>query len=136
MGTPRGRRRERGAALVEAAMSSIAFFFLVFGIIDFGRALYAYHAVAYGAEAGTRYALVNGRNSATQTNATEVQDYVKDLLEASNLNRNSITVTPTWQNGQMEQGTWVRVQVNYQFNFIFLLSSITMSSHSQVVIQR
>jgi Flp pilus assembly protein TadG len=36
---------------------------LIFGIIDFGRALYAYHFVANAARDGARYAIVRGGSS-------------------------------------------------------------------------
>ena len=118
--------------LVEAAVTTVTLILLAFGVIDFGRALLSYHALANGAKMGTRYALVRGYDSGSPTNATAVSDYVKSVL---GLDPALVTVATNWQDSQ-KAGTWVRVQVNYSFQFIIPISSITMSSHSQVVIAR
>jgi Flp pilus assembly protein TadG len=59
----RARRRnvERGAAtLLEAAFSMAILLALFMGIVDFSRALYAYHFVSHAAREATRYASVRG----------------------------------------------------------------------------
>lgn len=117
-------------------MTTLLLFLVVVGIIDFSRAMYVYHAVANSAEAATRYAIVMGKDSFSTTNEADVRKFVKDNLEASNLDRNSVTVTPTWQNDQKQAGTWVRVEVDYDFPFLLPLASITMTSHSQMIISR
>jgi len=127
------RRGERGQALVEAAMTSLVLFLVVFGIIDFGRAMFSYHAVANGARMGTRYALVNGYDSGHMTTGAYVQTYVQGLMPIED--PNDVTVTTTWQDGG-KVGTWVRVQVAYNFQFIIPVASITMTSHSQIVVAR
>jgi Flp pilus assembly protein TadG len=53
----RKRRRERGQAIVEFAFVSIAFFFLVFGIIDFARLFQSWVTVQHAAREGARYAV-------------------------------------------------------------------------------
>ena len=68
---PRGRLRafrrdERGTALVEFALIAPLLFLLLFGIIDFGRALDYYNQVTQLAGQGARAAAVNryaGRHS-------------------------------------------------------------------------
>ena len=67
MKTPRARRvvrfvrDERGAALVEFAMISVVLMILIFGIIDFGRALYTKNSLTNAAREGGRYAAVANR---------------------------------------------------------------------------
>ena len=129
--TRRGRG-ERGSALAEAALSILLLIVIVFGIIDFGRAMYAYHAVSNGAELGTRYALVRGYDSGISVAAAAVDSYVKSGIV---LDPSQVTVTTTWQDNQ-KAGTWVRVQVDYNFQFLLPVSTITLSSHSQMVIAR
>ena len=114
-------------------MSSLVLFFVVFGIIDFGRAMLSYHSVASAARMGTRYAVVNGYDSGHMTTGTLVQIYVKGKMPTEN--PNDVTVTTTWQdNGKV--GTWVRVVVAYNFHFIIPVGSVTMSSRSQMVVAR
>ena len=51
---------EAGSALVEFALASVIILTVLFGIIDMGRALYAYDWVSDAARRGTRYAMVRG----------------------------------------------------------------------------
>jgi Flp pilus assembly protein TadG len=55
-----GGRTERGSTLLEFALVIIVLLTMMFGIIDFARALYAYHFVANAAREGSRYASVRG----------------------------------------------------------------------------
>ena len=55
-----GRRSERGASIVEYAFAVILFLLLMFGIVGFGHALYAYQFVNHAAKEATRWAAVNG----------------------------------------------------------------------------
>src|SRR5882724_1302459 len=49
---------EKGQALVEFATVTLLFFTLVFGIIEFGRALWTWNTIAQATRAGARYAAV------------------------------------------------------------------------------
>jgi Flp pilus assembly protein TadG len=56
------RRREHGSsgqALVEFALVFPVFLIILFGIVDFGRAIYAYNTLANAAREGARVAIVN-----------------------------------------------------------------------------
>jgi len=58
--------KERGASTLEFAfVITLILFPLMFGIIDFSRALYAYHWVSNAAREGTRWASVRGANCPT-----------------------------------------------------------------------
>lgn len=64
----RGRRRRHTAAqaVVEFAIASVVFFSLLFGTIDFGRAIFMYAELDNAVREGARYAIVNpGSTSAT-----------------------------------------------------------------------
>ncbi|MFZ0039329.1 MAG: TadE/TadG family type IV pilus assembly protein [Candidatus Acidiferrales bacterium] len=56
----RGASRQQGATLYEFAAILPIILFLMVGIIDFGRAMYAYHFVSSAARAATRWASVRG----------------------------------------------------------------------------
>lgn len=71
----RGTRPERGSTLVEFALVIMVFMTVMLGIIDFSRALYAYHFVDYAAKAATRWAAVNGLScNADATGSTNSTD--------------------------------------------------------------
>jgi Flp pilus assembly protein TadG len=68
-GDPRGQKTraalqrlqpQRGSAAVEFALIVIVLMTMVLGIMDFGRALYAYHFVSHAAKTAARWAAVNG----------------------------------------------------------------------------
>lgn len=56
----RNQSRERGSTLFEMAITVILFVVMLFGIVDFGRALYTYHFLSNAAREGSRWASVNG----------------------------------------------------------------------------
>ena len=56
-------RRARGQAIVEFALVAPIFFFLLFSIIEFGRAVYYVQMLNNAAREGARYAIVNGADS-------------------------------------------------------------------------
>ncbi len=58
-GLLRFRRDRRGVSSVEFALVSMVFFLFIFGIFDFGRALWQWNAAAKAAQWGARYAIVN-----------------------------------------------------------------------------
>ena len=58
---PRQRSTARGAVAFETVVVMMAITLpLIFGIMDFSRAMYAYHFVAYAAREGSRWASVRG----------------------------------------------------------------------------
>jgi len=118
----------------------------MFGIIDFSRALYAYHWVSYAAREGSRWASVRGTSSCpgvSQCNATtaQIQSYVQSIVAPGMLsqacsgnNAGCITVTTSWVNTNAAPlsgpdctngsgvlngtpGCIVKVQVSYIFGF-------------------
>lgn len=133
MRAPANGRGERGQALIEVAFTTIILFILVLGIIDFGRAMFSYHAVSHAAQVGTRYALVRGKDSGILVTQAAVSAYVKSQMPIED--PADVMVTTTWQDGE-KSGTWVRVQVDYNFHFVVPMASFMMTSTSQMVIAR
>ena len=69
----RGFESEQGSSLVEFALALTILLTLMFGIIDFSRAMYAYHFISNAAREASRYAGVRGSTFATAcTNAPPV----------------------------------------------------------------
>ena len=73
------RGSQRGSVLAEFAIVSLATLTIIFGIIDFGRALYMYHLVAEDAREGARHAIVNGATSCAGGSPDPLQSYVTGL---------------------------------------------------------
>ena len=130
-------KNDRGSALVDFALSSVLLFSIIFGIIDFGRALYAYDAISNAARIGTRYAIVRGGATSDPVSASTVAWYVANHCCAG-LDPNAITVTTTWSPNNQPGGT-VNVQVQYSLTFMlpFLpTTAVPMSASSQMVISQ
>jgi Flp pilus assembly protein TadG len=160
-GSRSGCRGETGSALVEFALVVIIFLTMLFGIIDFGRALYTYHFLSNAARTATRWAMVNGHDCAADgtcngtapmnngpANAADVQNYVESLappgIDPTQLVTTSCGVvgvtcpaSPPSCTDSNGAGCTVQVQISYNFNFLvpFVHSgAVTMSSSSQMII--
>jgi Flp pilus assembly protein TadG len=147
------RDRERGGSLAETAIVLTVLLAVLFGIIDFGRAMYTYAFVAQVARQGARWAIVRGSQCTLldHCNATkdDIQTYVQSLSEgatqASAIRVSSATWTgcPPGSSGHAP-GCVVTVTVQYPFNFMLpfmpsnggTLATINMASSAQMVVSQ
>jgi Flp pilus assembly protein TadG len=91
--------RERGVALVEFAIASAILLVLMFGIIDFSRAIYVYHWTAEAAREASRWASVRGADCTTWTSAcpaanTDVTSYVQSVVSSGIFVSSVVTGAP------------------------------------------
>jgi len=78
-------RRNSGQALVEFALVITILFFILMGVFDLGRGIYAYNVTASAAREGARYGILDPtNNSAIQT---------QTLANTPALDQSQITVT-------------------------------------------
>jgi Flp pilus assembly protein TadG len=52
---------QKGQSLVEMALVSLIFFFLLFGILEFGRALWTYNTIVQSTREAARWAVANAK---------------------------------------------------------------------------
>lgn len=139
---------DQGAELVEFAMTAWVLILLVFGIFQFGFAMYAYHFTSYAAQQGSRFAMVRGytwsKNISTtcSTSAppnftmkydctasiTDIQNFVQSLANPGivpgsvSINTTSSYVWPgtasACTTNANSPGCPVQVTVNYTFHFV------------------
>lgn len=146
MRSVRQKNGEAGSALVEFALASVVILTVLFGIIDMGRALYAYDWVSDAARRGTRYAMVRGTSSCPgparlpdcKAGPPQITAYVES--NAFGLDHSAVTVTSAcWPPAHAftappcAPGKTVEVTVQYKFAFISPLISHhawTMTSSS------
>jgi Flp pilus assembly protein TadG len=153
------REREKGSALVEFAVSAILILTVLFGIIDAGRALYAYDWVANAARKGTRFMEVRGTSCTNNphllsggcpANSADARNYITNAngngVDTTGIDTSQVSVSSlcyvTRTVGSLPPcapTTWVEVTVNYQFKFItpFLtyIAPWQMHSSSEVIVQ-
>src|SRR5438093_6133777 len=88
----RGVRGQRGSAIVEFTLVALLFFSLVFGLVEFGRALFAYSTIASAAREGVRYATVHGSESKQPATAEDISSYVRTKA----VGLHDVVVAVTW----------------------------------------
>lgn len=99
-----GAKRDEGETLVETAISISIVLMLIFGVFDFSLAFYTYHFVSDAAREGSRWAMVRGSKSCTQTpnltdcDATqaEIAAYIQGLGYPGIDSANNMTVNTNW----------------------------------------
>lgn len=111
---------ERGTTLIEFSVVLVILLTLTFGMIDFGRYVYAVSVVRSAAQEGARTGIKSDNSGAI--NLAGVPTAVKDKMIALDTSRADVTVT------QPDAET-VEVEVTYQFEFItpFLSAAVSNS---------
>ncbi len=132
----RGKRDTRGANLVEFALLSIPFLAITLGLVDSGRAIFAYSALAHGTREATRVAIVRGAQSGAAITQAQLQDLVR--LRAIGLDPAGVTVTVTWIPDN-NAGSKVRLDSTYTFQPLTTFgfkTPIFLRSRAEMVIIR
>jgi len=148
IGCFRSHGSERGVNLVEYAVVLTLLLALLFGVIDFGRALYAYHFVSNAAREGTRYAMVRGSTCTSPgcpAGSSDIANYLDNV--PAGIDPTQLSVTTTWNPNDSASctgvpnapGCVVEVQVSYNFNFMLPFlpkSTVVMQSSSEMIISQ
>lgn len=131
----RSRRRDEGQSLVEFALASVLFFTVLFGIIQFGLAVWQYNTVANLAQEGARWASVRGSSSSMAATAAQLQTYVESRSPGF-----SVTVTATPANpSAAAPGSTISVHVSSSFSPATTLlpsATLTLTSRANMVVSR
>lgn len=87
----RCRRNRQGAAAVEFAIVAPVFFLMVFGMIEFGRALMVQQVLTNASREGARVGVLDS----TTPTRTQVIDTVNTYLQSAGISGATITLNPT-----------------------------------------
>jgi Flp pilus assembly protein TadG len=94
-----------------ALVSTLVFIPIVFGIVEFGRVVWAKDMVTAAAREGVRYAIVHGSSSGgTVADSTSIANYVKGRTQLA-----PITVRSAWTTAGKNPGDTVTVTVEYSY---------------------
>lgn len=130
--TGKGRKSERGAALVEFAIGATVFLTVMFGVVEFGRCLWTHNALSDAARRGARYAINHPSSDSTAVkNVVVYGDPAggsKPLVD--NLTTGNVQVN--YSSFGLGEGTVTVSITNYQFTFSVPLvgSTINMPGYS------
>lgn len=152
---------QRGTTIVETALVMIALLVVLFGIMDFGRAMYTYHLVNNAARIGARFAIVHGGNCTHSVTgsadtwpcpatADEIANYVSRqsvLMGLGDLPTDAVQTSyefvPSCNGGvnaapNNQQGCAVTVTVSYEYDFLlpFMPTKLNISSNSRMLISQ
>ena len=110
---------QRGQALVEFLFSVLLLLITVFASVQLMLLVYAYVVMAEGAKAGVRYAVVHGANSGIPSAQGSDAAVKNEVLKYANF-ISATDITVTYEAGSNAPPNYVRVVVNYPFNFLSL----------------
>ena len=132
-------RLQAGSNLVEFALVLPLLLVLVFGIVDFGLALFDKAVITNAAREGARAGMVYREPRMTDAEIrTVVQNYAAAHLVT--FGTPSLTINPVWNdvdgNGARSSGDTLTVSVNYPYNYLVMskliptLGSLNLTSTS------
>ena len=128
------RSRQRGATIVEAAVSMMLFIMLIMAVLEFGRILNVYHTITDAAREGARFSVAPypGVTGALPS-VSDVQTQVCAFLASASLPCTGVTVNQSYiqtVDGVSTSFTKVDVSATYNFLFVPFGSSITLNTHA------
>src|SRR5215216_6920313 len=126
------KQDEKGATLVEYAIGASVFIMATFGVLEFGRALWAHNALSDAARRGARYAVLH--NSADITGVKNVVVYgdpdggTEPILPEMTTANVEVTHSGDFS---VNDGTATVTITGYDFKFVlpFLPGKITMPAY-------
>jgi Flp pilus assembly protein TadG len=109
----RCRRNRQGAAAVEFAIVAPLFFLLVFGMLEFGRAIMVQQVLTNAAREGARIAVLDSPNPTHD----QVVNTVTSYMQNSGISGINVTMNPN-EPTTASYGQLVTVTVNVPFNSV------------------
>jgi Flp pilus assembly protein TadG len=144
-----GRKRRRGATLVESTFTTLAFMGLMLGTVDMGVAIMRMHIVSEAARQGARKAIVHGSTMGNPLGkwgptAFNGNGNSSDPIVASNvayltgLDPTQVTINVTWPDGNSKVESRVTYQVSTTWSpmitWVFGSPTYTLSATSTMQI--
>jgi Flp pilus assembly protein TadG len=125
------RDNERGATLLEFAIGITVFAIAMFGVMEFGRALWVHNALTDAARRGARYATLHAQVDSASVKNVVVYGNPEGSGQPMLNNLTTEIVNVDYDNFGLNDGT-VSVSIDeYQFQFVIPIfgASITMPSY-------
>jgi Flp pilus assembly protein TadG len=126
------RNNERGSTLVEFAIGVTVFATAMFGVLEFGRALWTHNALTDAARRGARYAVLHTSGDINQVKNVVVYGNPAGTGNPMLNNLSTANVNVSYNSFGLNDGTVTVSITNYQFQFVVPIvgTSITMPSYS------
>ena len=126
------RENERGSTLVEFAIGVTVFLTAMFGVMEFGRALWTHNALTDAARRGARYATMHSNTDADSVKNVVVYGDPAGGGQPMLPNLSTANVNVTYNNFGLNDGTVSVSITGYQFQFVVPIigTTITMPSYT------
>jgi Flp pilus assembly protein TadG len=124
---------ERGTTLVEFAIALSVFLVTMFGVIEFGRAIWVHNALADAARRGARYAVLHSASEAAAVKNVVVYGDPAGGTQTTVPNLTTDNVSVNYANSfGLNQGTVSVSVTNYEFQFVVPIvgATITMPAYT------
>lgn len=132
--------RQSGQSMVEFALVLPMFLFLVFGVLDFGRAVYADSTITNAAREGARYGIISP--SPASAIQAKVQQFAATLsIPAADVSVSCVTADTTNDCANATAGDTITVAVTYTYVPVvvdiaqFTGPSLTLATQATMVVQ-
>ena len=129
------KHSQRGAAALEFGLCFLAFFFIMYGIMEFGRIVASYNILAGATREATRYASVHGSSSGSLASKDDITALVKKW--SVGLDTSLVSVDTTWSPGT-GPGSTVLIKATYTAKpFTSLITGdISLQSSSKMIVSQ
>jgi Flp pilus assembly protein TadG len=126
------KSNERGTTLVEFSIAATVFLVSMFGVIEFGRALYVHNALADAARRGARYAVLHSASDMDKVKNVVVYGDEEGGEQALIPNLTTENVSVTYSDFALNKGTASVSITNYEFQFVIPIvgTTITMPNYT------
>ena len=121
------RDTERGATLVEFSIGATVFIAALFGVLEFGRALWVHNALTDAARRGARYAAVHSEADSDQVKNVVVYGNSAGTGTPLINNLSTANVDVNYSTFGVGEGTVSVSITNYQFQFVVPLIGTTIN---------
>ncbi len=123
---------ERGSTLVEYSIAVTVFLTVMFGVIEFGRALWVHNALADAARRGARYATLHKASEADKVKNVVVYGNEAGGGDPMVPNLTTDNVAVDYSGFGLNKGTVSVSVTNYQFQFVIPIvgTTITMPNYT------
>lgn len=126
------KNNERGSTLVEFSIGVTVFLTAMFGVMEFGRALWVHNALTDAARRGARYATMHSPSDVDGVKNVVVYGDPSGSGQPMLNNLSTANVNVTYNNFGLNDGTVSVSITNYQFQFVIPIigTTITMPSYT------
>jgi Flp pilus assembly protein TadG len=128
----KGRNDERGSTLVEFALGVTVFATAMFGVLEFGRVLWAHNALSDAARRGARYATLHASADISQVKNVVVYGNAGGTGNPMLSGLSTANVNVAYSGFGLNEGTVTVSITDYQFQLVIPIvgTTITMPSYS------